>query len=60
MTFATKSGRCRAFSTRLFLARSTIMRSVPAEMSEAAVRTRTPLAGALGVATSTRFSAPVL
>ena len=59
-TFFTRSGRSRALSTRLLRARSTIARSVPAEMSDTVVSTKMPPEGAcVGGATCARISSPV-
>ena len=56
----TRSGRERALPTRLFLARSTIIFSVPADTREWAVRTSTPPGRSEGGGTSSSFISPLL
>ena len=56
--FLTKSGRALAFAGIDFLAKSTTIRSVPAEIREAVVRTRISRVPALGGGTSFTSSFP--
>ena len=58
-TCLARSGRALALPARLLRANSTDMRSVPAEISDARVRTRTWPAVTLGAGTSRTASLPV-
>jgi hypothetical protein len=60
MTLATWSGRARALPTRDLPASLTFIISVPVEISENRVRTRTPPALHVGTGTSTTASSPDL
>jgi hypothetical protein len=57
-TWRTRSGRSRAFPSRLLPAKSMIIFSVPALMSEAALRTAMPPERHTGSGTSVTVSSP--
>ena len=59
LTFLTRSGRARALPIIDFFARSITWRSVPTEMSDRVVRTRTDRGSMPGAGTSVRESSPV-
>jgi hypothetical protein len=60
MTLATWSGRARAFASIDMPASPTFISSVPVEINENCVRTRTPPGLHIGAGTSSSASSPVL